>query len=197
MHDLEGCEQIALLNLITQGFLPERQLQRHGGHPIREQVLPFVLICERELFPSLTYMITHIHEWAENIPRNTKNIITYDRLPDSENGNGLYRTLPRQTSHNPHLRPTVKRGIFDNPYAHLPGEQPCKDLKHDDLLELFGHDEERGLSEILLEQGTEIEVKTEDEEGVTFWIAGKVSICHVGSLDFRAVFPGSILDKGI
>jgi len=91
----------------------------------------------------------------------------------------------------------VKRGIFANPYAHLPGEQPCKDLEHDDLLELFRHDEERGLSKILLEQGTEIEVPIEDEQGVTFWIAGEVSICHVGSLDFRAEFPGSILDKGI
>jgi len=78
---------------------------------------------------------------AEDIPRNTKNIITYDPLLDSENGNGLYRTLPRQTPHNPNLRPTVKRGIFANPYAHLPGEQPCKDLEHDDLLELFRHDE--------------------------------------------------------
>jgi len=200
IHNLEGCEQIALLNLATQGYLPERPLQGLGGHPIREQLLPFVLIFERKLFPRLTYMknlITRIHDWAEDIPRNTKNIITYDPLPDSENGNGLYRTLPRQTPHNLHLRPTVKRGIFDNPYAHLPGEQPCKDLEHDDLLELFRHDEKRGLSKILLEQGTKIEVPTEDEQGVAFWIAGEVSICHVGSLDFRAEFPGSILDKGM
>jgi len=61
---MEGCEQIALLNLATQGYLPERQLQGLGGHPIREQLLPFVLIFERELFPRLTYMknlIRHIH----------------------------------------------------------------------------------------------------------------------------------------
>jgi len=49
---------------------------------------------------------------------------------------------------------------------HLPGEQPCKDLGHHDLLELFGHDEEQGLSTILLEQGTEIEIPIEDEQGV-------------------------------
>jgi hypothetical protein len=197
IHILEGCEQIALLNLVTQGYLPERPLQGLGGHPTGKQLFPFVLIFERELLPRLTYMqnlITHIHDCSADIPRNTKNIITYDSLPDSGNG-----TLPRQRpySTNPHLRPTVKRGIFDNPYAHLPGEQPCKDLEHDDLLELFGHDEERGLSKILLEQGTEIEVPIEDEQGVTFWIAGEVSICHVGSLDFRAEFPGSTLDKGI
>jgi len=70
-------------------------------------------------------------------------------------------------------------------------------LEHDDLLELFGYDEERGLSEILLEQGTEIEVPIEDEQGVTFWVAGEVLICHVGSLNFRVKFPGSTIDKGI
>jgi len=69
-------------------------------------------------------------------------------------------------------------------------------LEHDDLLELFGYDEERGLSKILLEQGTEIEVPIEDEQGLTFWIAGEVSVCHVGSLNFRAEFPGSTIDKG-
>jgi len=124
IHILEGCEQMALLNLATQGYLPERPLQGLGGHPTGQQLLPFVLIFERELFPRLTYMqnlITHIHDCSADIPRNTKNIITYDSLPDSGNG-----TLPRQRpySTNPHLRPTVKWGIFDNPYAHLPGEQP-------------------------------------------------------------------------
>jgi len=200
IHILEGCEQIAFLNLDTQGYLPERPLQGLGGHPTRKQLLLFVLIFERELFPRLTYMknlITHIHELSEDIPRNTKNVITYDPLPDSEKGNGLYRTLPHQTLQKPHLRPTVKRGIFNNPYAHLPGEQPCKDLEHDDFLELFGHDEELGLSKILLEQGTEIEMPIEDEQGVTFWVAGEVSSYHVGSLDIKAEFPGSILDKGI
>jgi len=66
----------------------------------------------------------------------------------------------------------VKRGIFDNPYAHLPGEQPCKDLEHDDLIVLYGYDEERGLSKMLLEQGTEIEIPIEDELGVISWAAG-------------------------
>ena len=65
IHILEGCEQIALLNLVTQGYLPEKPLQGFGGHPIGKQLLPFVLIFERELFPRLTYMqnlITHIHD---------------------------------------------------------------------------------------------------------------------------------------
>ena len=106
IHILEGCKQIALLYWATRGYLPERPLQGPGGHPIREQLLPFILIFERKLFPRLTHMlnlIEHIQEWEGDVPRYTKNIITYDPLPDSDNGNGLYRTLPRQTPHNPHL----------------------------------------------------------------------------------------------
>ena len=70
-------------------------------------------------------------------------------------------------------------------------------MEHDDLLELFGYDEERGLSRIVLEQGTEIEIPIEDEQGVTSCIAGEVSICHERSLDFRNKFPDSILDTGV
>jgi len=139
-------------------------------------------------------LITHIQEWEGDVPSYAKNIITYDPLPESDKG-----TLPLQRpySTHPQFRPTIKRGLFDNPNAHLPGEQPCKDLEHDDLLELFGYDEERGCSRIELEQGTEIEIPIEDEQGVTSWIAGEVSICHEGSLDFRAEFPGSILETGV
>jgi len=36
IHVLEGCEQIALLNLVTQGYLPEKPLQEIGGHPVGE-----------------------------------------------------------------------------------------------------------------------------------------------------------------
>jgi len=151
IHIQEGCEQIALLNLVTQGYLPDEPLQEVGGHPIREQ-LPFVLVFDRELFPRHTYMqnlITHIRDCAAHIPRTTKNIITYDPLLDRGDGS-LPR--PRPYSTHPHLRPMEKRGIFDNPYAHLPGEQPCKDLEHDDLIELYGYDEERGLTKIILEK---------------------------------------------
>jgi len=56
LHILEGCEQIALLNLVTQGYLPEKPLQEFGGHPIGKQLVPFVLVFDRELFPRLTYM---------------------------------------------------------------------------------------------------------------------------------------------
>ena len=87
-------------------------------------------------------LITHIRECAAHIPRTTRNIIAYDQLEDRGDG---YLPLPRPHSTHPHLRPTVKRGIYDNPYAHGPGEQPCKDLEFDDLLELYGYDEERGL----------------------------------------------------
>jgi len=125
IHILEGCEQMALLNLATQGYLPERPLKGFRGHPIGQQLLPFVLIFERELFPRLTYMqnlITYIHDCLVDIPRTTKNIITYDPLrPDSGNV-----SLPRQRPYytNPHLRPKVDLWIFDNSYAHLPEEQP-------------------------------------------------------------------------
>ena len=132
-------------------------------------------------------VITHIHECSADIPRTTvtKNIITYDPLLDSRNG-----TLPRQRpySTHPHLRPTVKRGIFDNPYAHLPGGKPCKYLEHDDLVELYGYDEERGLSKILLEEGTKIEIPIEDDLGAITWVAGTISSIQVGSLDFQAEF---------
>ena len=136
IHILEGCEQITLLNLVTQGYLPDEPLQDVRGHPIGEQLLPFVfvLVFDRELFPRLTYMqnlITHIRDCAAHIPRTTRNIITYDPLEDRGDG---YLPLPRPHSTHPHLRPTVKRGIFDNPYAHGPGEQPCKDLEYDDLM---------------------------------------------------------------
>ena len=34
LYILEGCEQIALLNLVTQGYLSETPLQEFGGHPV-------------------------------------------------------------------------------------------------------------------------------------------------------------------
>jgi len=200
IHILEGCEQIALLNLATQGFLPRMPPQELGDEPTGKQLLPFVLIFYRELFPCLTYMknlMTHIQEVSADIPMDNKNIIVYDPLPDNGNMSYPHRALPRQTPHNYQPRPSVTRGISDNPHAHLTGEQSCEDLEHDDLLELFGHDEERELSTTLLVQGPEIEIPTEDEQGVTFWVAGEVSSHQRGSLNFKAEFPGSALDKGI
>ena len=116
IHILEGCEQIALLNLvksiiiITQGYLPDEPLQEVGGHPIGEQLLSFVLVFDRELFPRLTYMqnlIIRIRDYAAHIPSTTKNIITYDPLPDRGDGP---LPCPRPNSTHPHIRPTVKRG---------------------------------------------------------------------------------------
>jgi len=42
LHILEGCEQISLLNLVTQGYLPETPLQEFGGHPVGQQLIPFI-----------------------------------------------------------------------------------------------------------------------------------------------------------
>jgi len=90
----------------------------------------------------------------------------------------------------------VKRGLFDDPYAHLPGEQPCKDLEYEDLVELYGYDEERGLSQLVLEKGTEIEIPLEDEYGAITWVAGMVTSTQRGTLDFQVKFPGSAIDSG-
>jgi len=46
IHVLEGCEQIALFNLVTQGYLPEKPLQVRGGHPGGEQLLPYTLVFD-------------------------------------------------------------------------------------------------------------------------------------------------------
>jgi len=71
------------------------------------------------------------------------------------------------------------------------------DLKYDDLLELYGYDEERGLSEIILEEGTEIEIAIEDEPGAITWIPGRVTSIHKGSLEFQASFKGCGINSGI
>jgi len=180
LHILEGCEQIALLNLVTQGYLPDKSLQEFGGHPIGKQLVPLNLI-------------RHIQKRSASIPKITTNIITYDPLID----NGEWR-LPHQRpfSTHPKFRPTVKRGLFDDTNAHLPGEIPCTDLEYDDLEELYGYDEERGLSELVLEKGTEIEIPLEDEYGAITWVAGTVTSTQRGSLDFQVKFPGSAIDSG-
>ena len=165
LHVLEGCEQIALLNLVTQGYLPETPLREFGGHPVGHQRIHFVLVFNRDLFPRLTYMqnlITHIQKGSASLPRTTLNIITYDPLKDIGNGR-----LPRQRPHTtyPEFRPTVKRGIYDDPYAHVPGEPPDKDLGYADLVELYGYDEERGPLELVLVKGTMIELPFQNEYG--------------------------------
>jgi len=68
-------------------------------------------------------------------------------------------------------------------------------LEHDDLIELYGYDEERGLRKIILEKGTEIEIPIEDELGAITWIEGKISSIQVGSLDFQIRFRGSAIDS--
>jgi len=196
LHILEGCEQIALLNLVTQGYFPDKPLQEFWGHPIGKQLVPFILVFERELFPPLTYMqnlIRHIQKCWAHIPKITTNILTHDPLIN--NGEGR---LPhhRPFSTHPEFRPTVTRGLFDDPNAHLPGELPCKDLEYDDLVELYRYDEERGQSALVLEKDTEIEIPLEDEYGAISWVAGTVASTQRGTLDFQVKFPGSAIDSG-
>jgi len=138
-------------------------------------------------------LITHIQKGSAYLPRTTSNIITYDTLTD--NGDG--RLPPRRpySSHS-EFRPTVKRGLFDDPYAHVPGELPDKDLEYDDLVELYGCDEERGLSELILMKGTKVEIPLEDEYGTITWMAGTVTSTQKGSLDFQVTFPDSAIDSG-
>ena len=138
-------------------------------------------------------LIRHIQKGSAYLPRTTSNIITYDPLID--NGEGR---LPHRRPYSSHseFRPTVKRGLFDDPYAHLPGELPDKHLEYDDLVELYGYDEERGLSELVLEKGTEIEIPPKDEYGAITWVAGTVTSTQKGSLDFQVKFPGSAIDLG-
>jgi len=190
LHVLEGCEQIALLTLVTQGYLPKTPLREFEGHPVGQQRIPFVLEFSRDLFPRLTYMqnlITHIQKRSASLPRTTLNIITYDPLQDIGNGR-----LPRQKLYTtyPELRPTVKRGIYDDPYAHVPGEPPDKDLGYSDLVELYGYAEERGPLELVLVKGTMIELPFASEYGEHTWIKGRVSSTTAGSLKFRFIFLG-------
>jgi len=133
---------------------------------------------------------------SEDILENKKSVIFNDPLPNNGNASCPQRVLPPRTQHNYHLRFSVRRRIFANIFRQTPGEQPSIDLGHDDLLELFGHDEEWGLSELLLEIGTKIEIPIKDAQGVTFWIAGEVSSYRTGSLTFKAEFPGCELDVG-
>jgi len=193
IHVLEGCEQIALLNLVTQGYLPEKPLQVRGGHPVGDQLLPYTLVFDQELFPRLTYMQNLIaHILTTHIPETTKNIITYDPLEDVGDD---YIPRPRPFSTHPQLRPTVKKEILS--YPHEPGNplQPG-DLEYDDLLELYEYDEERGLSEITLEEGTEIEIAIEDELGAITWIPDRVTSIQKGSLEFQVFFQGCRIDAG-
>ena len=117
------------------------------------------------------------------------NIITYDPLTDIGNGR-----LPRQRVHTtyPEFRPTVKRGIHDDPYAHVPGEPPDKDLGYSDLVELFGYDEGRGLLELVLVKGTMIELPFQSKSGEHTWIMGRVSSTTVGSMEFKFRFLGEL-----
>jgi len=89
----------------------------------------------------------------------------------------------------------VKKEILGN--LHLPGNPlQSGDLEYDDLLELYGYDEERGLSELILEEGTEIEIAIEDELGAITWIPGSVSSIQKGSLEFQVLFRDCRINAG-
>jgi len=182
LHVLEGCEQIALLNLVTQGYLPETPLRDFGGHPVGHQQVPFVLVFDLDLFPRLTYMqnlITHIKQGSADRPKTMLNIITYEPLDKSEG------RLPRRRafSTHPELRPTVKM---------CRGEPHENNLGYVDLVELFGYDEERGLLELVLVKGTMIEVPLKDEHGANTFVKGRVSSTIEGSLQFKVRLLGDM-----
>ena len=63
-------------------------------------------------------------------------------------------------------------------------------------MELYGYDEERGISKIILKKDTKIEIPIEDEQGVKTWIAGVITSIQAGSLDFQVKFRGSRIDSG-
>ena len=117
--------------------------------------------------------------------KTTLNVITYEPLID--NGEGR---LPRQRPLSTHseFRPTVKM---------CQGEKPDRDLGYDDLAELFGYDEERGLtSELVLDKGTLIEIPLIDEYEAVTWVDGTVTSITEGSLKFKVVFQGCEIDSG-
>jgi len=155
------------------------------------------LVFDRDLFPRLTHMqnlITHIQKGAAYLPRTTSNIITYDPL--IFNGEEQLPLQRPQSSH-PEFRPTVQRGLVDDPNEQPPGEQSDEDLDYDDLVELYGYDEERGLRALVLEKLTEIEIPLKDEYGAITWVDGTVTSTTKGSLEFKVTFPGSPIDEGI
>jgi hypothetical protein len=74
------------------------------------------------------------------------------------------------------------------------GEPPENDLEYDDLVELYGYDEERGLSELVLVKGAMIEIPFRNEYGEPTWMKGRVSSTTEGSLKFKFRFLGSDMD---
>jgi len=106
--------------------------------------------------------------------------------------------MPRQRPFSTHseFRPTIKRGLYDDPNAHRPGEPPDTDLEYDDLVELYGYDEDRGLDELVLEKGDLIKIPLKDEYDAVTWKDGMVTSTTKGSLNFQVVFPGCEIDSG-
>ena len=135
----------------------------------------------RNLFPRLPYMqdlITFIKQGSAGYPQTTPNIITYDPLPDT--GDGL---MPRRREFStyPELRPTVEK------YRPEPYEN---NMDYKDFVELYGHDEARGLLKMVLDEGTMIEVTAKNEHGEPIWVKGRVSSTTAGSLKFKSQFLG-------
>ena len=106
--------------------------------------------------------------------------------------------MPRQRAFSTHseFRPTVQRGLSDDPNAHVPGELLDEDLEYDDLVELYGYDEGRGLEELVLEKGDLIKIPLKDEYDDVTWVDGMVTSTTKGSLNFKVVFPGCEIDSG-
>jgi len=204
IHILEGCEQIALLTLATQGNLSGRQKHSPSGDPTGTKLLPFFLVFDHELFPRLTY-VTELKAstyWtperiSEDQLRNLP--FLYHTLPDNEIQKYPIKLLPQRTPANNHLRPIVEtgRGTIVNQARQTLREQPGQDLGHNDLLVLFEYDEKMGLSLLTLDKGTEIEIPVKDVHGMIFWIAGQVTSVQTNSLMFKVQFPGCLSRREI
>jgi len=115
IHILEGCEQIALLTLATEGNLPGRQKQIPSGDPTGTKIPPFVLIFDDKLCPRLTYVtgLKASTYWApegvsEDRLRNLP--LLYNPLTDDKNQVCPIKFLPSRTPTNNHLRPMLEKG---------------------------------------------------------------------------------------
>jgi len=77
-------------------------------------------------------LLTYIKQGSADCPQTTQNVITYEPLPDPGE-----RRLPRRRefSTHPEFRPTVKMCRWGD----------TNNMEYIDLVELYGHDEARGL----------------------------------------------------
>ena len=156
-------------------------------------------MSELQLFPRLTYvkdLKANTYGTPEKTPEDQlRNLpLLYHPLPDNDNQNCPQKVLPPFN----HLGPILDtvQGIAVNQARQTIREQPGQDLGHNNLLELFGYDEDLGLTLLTLDTGTEIEIPIKDVQRTIFWIADQVTSAQTGSLIFKIQFPGCVPGGG-